>query len=146
MIGPIYAAPIQTCCDRSTVPIVKPIRIFQFILVTLLFALTCHTVSKDSPYGQTEAAAIWALFATFLLITLVDIVSQCGSDPIPDTPMFLFGVLGTLFFLMAAGDILIASRKNGITGIWRLMLAVILSITCALLFLLDVLLIFLYGY
>lgn len=60
--------------------------------------------------------------------------------------MFLFGVVGTLLFLMAAGGIFLIIKRDNIIDIWRLTVAMALAAACSLLFLLDVLLIFLYGY
>ncbi|XP_012282926.1 uncharacterized protein LOC105701079 [Orussus abietinus] len=140
-------APTTGVCDEAcTLPMAKPIRIFQFLFVTALFALTIYTISRNSPYQQVEGILLTVLFGSFLFIALIDIISQFGGDPIPDTPMFLFGVVGTLLFLMAAGGIFFISRREEVEDVWRLTVSTVLAAACSLLFLLDVLLIFLYGY
>ncbi|XP_015603014.1 uncharacterized protein LOC107271479 [Cephus cinctus] len=152
MIGPSCLSPgcaptsAGPCDDACSLPMAKPIRIFQFLLVTGLFALTMYTISKNSPYKQEEAILLTVLFGSFLFILLIDIISQFGGDPIPDTPMFLFGVVGTILFLMAAGGIFFISKRDDVEEVWRLTLATALTAVCSLLFLLDILLIFLYGY
>lgn len=60
--------------------------------------------------------------------------------------MFFFGVLGAVLFFVASGYIIAISRKDDVIGVWRLLLAIVFSFATALLFLLDVTLIFLYGY
>ncbi|KAL7287667.1 hypothetical protein TKK_0018307 [Trichogramma kaykai] len=146
MIGPIYATPMQSCNHAANVPLAKPIRVFQFILVAFFFSLITYIVWHDSPFGQPEAAGLLGLAGLFLLVTLVDIVSQCGSDPIPDTPMFLLGMFGTLLFILSSTYLIIISKKDDVVKVWRVLVAAILSIGCALLFILDIVLIFLYGY
>lgn len=60
--------------------------------------------------------------------------------------MFLFGVVGTVLFLMAAlGNFFIMNRA-GVTQMWQLITSIVLSSVCSFLYLLDVLLIYLYGY
>lgn len=60
--------------------------------------------------------------------------------------MFIFGVIGTVLFLMATCGIFLVTSRPAITQLWRLTTSMALSGVCSLLYLLDVFLIYLYGY
>lgn len=60
--------------------------------------------------------------------------------------MFLFGVVGILLYVIATVDIYFSARKENVEDVWRLTLSIALSATASLLFLFDVIMIFLYGY
>ncbi|EFN85619.1 hypothetical protein EAI_11074 [Harpegnathos saltator] len=138
-----YITPVA-CEDIP--PVAKPIRVIQFLLVAAIFALTVYTISSSSPYEKIEELLLTSLYTTFLFIAVIDMISQLSGEPITDTPMFLFGVVGTVLFLMAAFGIFFVTNRAGVTQIWRLMTSIALSSVCSLLYLLDVLLIYLYGY
>ncbi|KAF7405780.1 hypothetical protein HZH68_005149 [Vespula germanica] len=132
--------------DFENVPMVKPIRIVQFILLASLIALTIYTCFNKSPYTEIDKILLFLAFGTFLFITFIDIISQLGGDPITETPMFLFGVVGAVIILLAAFQIFSVTRREEVNDIWKLMTAIVLSVIASIVYLIDVLLIFLYGY
>ena len=56
-------------------------------MVTVYFVINVGIVSSGSIYDSSQGAAFLALGGAFVLLTLVDILSQCSNDPIPDTPV-----------------------------------------------------------
>nr|KAF7429227.1 hypothetical protein H0235_005625 [Vespula pensylvanica] len=132
--------------DFENVPMVKPIRIVQFILLASLIALTIYTCFNKSPYTEIDKILLFLAFGTFLFITFIDIISQLGGDPITETPMFLFGVVGAVIILLAAFQIFSVTRREEVNDTWKLMTAIVLSVIASIVYLIDVLLIFLYGY
>jgi len=56
-------------------------------VVAVLFAFTVFTVSKRTPYGRVEDICLTALASSFLIITMVDLISQLIGEPMPDTPV-----------------------------------------------------------
>ncbi|KAL2733875.1 uncharacterized protein V1478_003573 [Vespula squamosa] len=134
--------------EFDNVPMVKPIRILQFILLGTLIALTIYTCFNETPYTEIDKILLFLAFGTFFFITFIDIISQLGGDPITETPvrMFLFGVVGAVIILLAAFQIFSITRREEVDDTWKLMTAIVLSVIASIVYLIDVLLIFLYGY
>jgi len=60
--------------------------------------------------------------------------------------MFLFGLLGLVLFLLAGLAIIPYMSKPETKGLWRLIVCMVLSCICSLLYLFDIILIYLFGY
>ncbi|KAK2585071.1 hypothetical protein KPH14_008586 [Odynerus spinipes] len=73
--------------DFEYIPVVKPIRVLQFLLTSGILALTIYTILNESPYTESIKILLILVFGTYAFIALIDIISQLSGDPIPDTPV-----------------------------------------------------------
>ncbi|XP_051169462.1 uncharacterized protein LOC127286880 isoform X2 [Leptopilina boulardi] len=136
----------KSCTDQRHLR-VKPIRIIQLIFSSLLLGLTIGLTHPNHwvlDYGNLTLLGI--VNFSFFVIEIVDAVSQFGNDPIPDTPMFVFGSCGVILFLIACGGSTATFAKSPKNSSSLLLAIGIISFFNALLHLLDVVLIFLFGY
>lgn len=146
-------------------------QIFSSLLLGLTIGLT-HPNHWVLDYGNLTLLGI--VNFSFFVIEIVDAVSQFGNDPIPDTPvikfsvtlnyfinykymqeeqseffifqMFVFGSCGVILFLIACGGSTATFAKSPKNSSSLLLAIGIISFFNALLHLLDVVLIFLFGY
>ncbi|XP_026670315.1 uncharacterized protein LOC113464492 isoform X2 [Ceratina calcarata] len=120
--------------DSCIRQVIRPLRIFQFLAVVLIFVLityTIHIVSHD--VTSVICILILALSGVYVFVLALDLICQFGGGEIHSLPMFIFSLLGMIFFA-AAGIIILFTY----TSPWTIVAIACFSLVAFILFVIDV--------
>ncbi|XP_043598470.1 uncharacterized protein LOC122574668 isoform X2 [Bombus pyrosoma] len=121
---------ISTCVRL----VIRPLRIFQFLVVLLIFVLIIYTISLgDSTLPSITCILLIVLAGVYVFVLSIDLISQFIGGELNTTPMFLFSLLGTIFFAIA-GILLLLSYSSP----WYIITIACLSLFAFILFIIEV--------
>ncbi|XP_020280323.1 uncharacterized protein LOC109853032 isoform X2 [Pseudomyrmex gracilis] len=127
--------------SRCASTLLKPLRIFQFFTVLLIFAVTIYTIVMDpTPISALACILLIVLSGVYVFVLAVELISHFAGGGVHITPMCAFSLLGFVFFGSAA--ILLIS--NNYTHLAVTLAAILLCTLAALLFLIDITMIFVF--
>ncbi|XP_076390906.1 uncharacterized protein LOC105663131 isoform X2 [Megachile rotundata] len=122
---------------RFVKPLLKPVRILQFLVVLLIFAfVTYMTALGSESVSSVTCILLIILSGAFVLVLAIDIISQLSGGELQSIPMFLFSFLGVILFGIA-GILLIPVFSA--TELWYILTILCLCLLLSILFLIDVL-------
>ncbi|KAK1130090.1 hypothetical protein K0M31_019774 [Melipona bicolor] len=114
---------------------IKPIRIFQFLVVLLIFVLVIYTTNlPDYTLPSVMCILLMTICGVYVLVLSIDLITQFIGGGLNMMPMFLFSLLGVIFFAIVAFYLLLVNRPL----MCHLITMGSLSIIALILFIVDV--------
>ncbi|XP_076229891.1 uncharacterized protein LOC116429130 isoform X2 [Nomia melanderi] len=119
--------------------IVRPLRIFQFLVVLLIFVFVIYAIAT----GNTEVSAVTCILlivlsGVYVFVLAVELISHFGGGELHAIPIFVLSILGVVFFGVAG--ILLIPVYIAI-GLWYIVTTLCLCLLAFTLFLIDVIVI-----
>nr|XP_034180677.1 uncharacterized protein LOC117604563 isoform X2 [Osmia lignaria] len=117
-------------------PFIRPLRILQFLVVLLIFALVTYTIAL-SPENVSSVTCILliVLSGAYVFILAIDIISQLSGGELQSIPMFFFSFVGMILF--GVTGILLLPVYTA-SALWTILTVLCLSLIMSVLFILDV--------
>lgn len=130
---------LQHKTNRCISILIKPLRIFQFFAVLLLFAFTIYIIAMDpTPISTLGCILLIVLSGIYVFVLAVELISHFAGSALHVIPMCLFSIIGLAFFA-TAGILLILYNYM---ELMVQMATIILCLLAALFFLLDITMVF----
>ncbi|XP_072763623.1 uncharacterized protein [Anoplolepis gracilipes] len=127
--------------NRCVSILIKPLRIFQFFAVLLLFAFMIYMIAMDpTPISTLACILLIVLSGVYVFVLAVELISHFAGNAVHIIPMCVFSLIGLIFFGVAGILLILYDYTQLVVQVT----VIIFCLLTALFFLLDVTMVFVF--